>query len=435
MATEFSDAPPPPGPPTGVQPGPETGITRLPRGHPLIAWIVIIAAAVGLFVLRLAFQPPAEVKESDAFEIQAHFLVGMANLPLGGGAVLYEQAKEFNKGSVGQRLRFVVLAGELKGPDEALKQLQRLKQELGSAAQKGPDAENQQTAAILDQLYRNNKDQADLQTLAAGAVGLLSAPLGDGPLAATADLYPERIAGSSAPPLADNQRQELQRRLGWFGALALHPRNGPDPAARDAIIAPAQRLVVIGVSVELLALGGAAVGFILLVLFFLLWRHMRSRLHVGSPFGGVYAETFAVWMVLFIGLSVGGAFLARYLPPSVPDELPSGLGALLSVGALAWPVLRGVPWRQVRRDIGWVAGDRPVLEPFCGLLCYLAMLPLVLLLVVVVTFGMKWAGHDLVGPDTPTHPIVDKVLRSGWRGWIQAIFLASVVAPIMEETM
>ena len=69
----------------------------------------------------------------------------------------------------------------------------------------------------------------------------------------------------------------------------------------------------------------------------------------------------------------------------------------------------------------------------------MALLPVVLFmlltLVLFLQFGQKWTGHDVFGPDTPTHPIVDKVLHSGWQGWIQAVFLASVVAPIMEETM
>src|SRR5207249_2199902 len=99
----------------------------------------------------------------------------------------------------------------------------------------------------------------------------------------------------------------------------------------------------------------------------------------------------------------------------------------------------GVPWRQVRRDIGWGAGDRPALEPFYGILCYLAALPLVILclfvLVAVMQLGKRYGGEHFFGPDTPTHPIEDYVLHSGWKGWLLAVFLASVVAPVMEETM
>jgi membrane protease YdiL (CAAX protease family) len=390
MAAEFTDAPPPASSPPA------------PRGHPLIAWGVIIAAAVGLFLLRLLIQPPAEVKEFDAFEIQARALVGAANLgPM--GAAVYEQAKEFNHGPVGQRLRFVALAGELQGPDEALKQWDALQSQINQGGVKADDQELE-TSEVLGRLYRDYK---------------------------TGD--------PAATDVTEKERHELRSRLGWFGDLALNPRNGLNPAARAAVIAPAQRLVFAEFGILAVALGGGAVGFILLILFFVLWRQMRSRFHAGSPFGGIYAETFSVWMVLFIGLNIGGAFLLRLLPPYLPDELLSGIAALLSLSALAWPVLRGASWRQVRRDIGWTAGDKPALEPFCGVLCYLAFLPVVLLmllgLVIFLQFGQKFTGHDVFGPDTPTHPIVDKVLHSGWWGWIQAVFLASVVAPLMEETM
>src|SRR5207302_11360948 len=103
--------------------------------------------------------------------------------------------------------------------------------------------------------------------------------------------------------------QELKRRLGWFGDLALNPRSGPNPAARAAVSAPAQRLIFAEGGIAFLALGGGLVGFVLLILFFVLWRQMRSHFRVGSPFGGVYAETFALRLLLFIGLSVGGAFI------------------------------------------------------------------------------------------------------------------------------
>ncbi len=424
MATDFADAPPP-GPPTGI---PETP-PRVPRGHPWIAWAVIAAAGVGLFVLRLFFQTPADVKEFDTFEIQSRALVGAANLA-GNGQALYEQAGDYNRGPAGQRLRFVVLAGELRGPDEALKQLHDLKGPMSKGEVKGTDKEAEETADTLDRLYRDYLYGDGLPAFAASTAGLLGTP--QGPLLAVSAHYHGDL---SAPNVSEEQRQQLRRRLGWFGDLALHPRDGPDAAGRTAVIAPALRLVYAEFGVLIFALGGGAVGFVLLILFFALWRQMRSRFHTGSPFGGVYAETFALWMVLFIGLSLGSAFV----PASWPGELLSGAAALGSLAALGWPVLRGVPWRQVRRDVGWTAGDRPALEPLCGVVCYVALLPVVLLmllaLVLFLQFGQKLTGHDVFSPDTPTHPIVDKVLHSGWQGWIQAVFLASVVAPIMEETM
>ena len=252
-----------------------------------------------------------------------------------------------------------MLAGELRGPDEALKQLAELREQMsqGKDAPKGTDAEARDTAEILDRLYRDYLYGDDLPAFAAALAGRLAAP--EGPLLAASSHYHGDL---SAPHVSAEERQELKRRLGWFGDLALNPRDGPDPAARAAVIAPALRLVYTEFGVLLLALLAGAAGFVLLVLFFALWRQLRSRFHVGSPFGGVYAETFALWMALFIGLSLGSAFL----PPHWPGELLSGVAALASLSALAWPVLRGVPWRQVRQrhrlDGGRPAGPRTVLR-------------------------------------------------------------------------
>ena len=98
--------------------------------------------------------------------------------------------------------------------------------------------------------------------------------------------------------------------------------------------------------------GAAAIGFILLVLFVVFWRRMHSRVHSGSPYGGIYAETFALWLVVYVGLSRAFAFL----PAGFPPALEMGLPQLLSLSVLGWPVLRGVPWRRVRQDIGWWRG-------------------------------------------------------------------------------
>jgi membrane protease YdiL (CAAX protease family) len=35
----------------------------------------------------------------------------------------------------------------------------------------------------------------------------------------------------------------------------------------------------------------------------------------------------------------------------------------------------------------------------------------------------------------PAHPIVHELARAGWREWLTILFLAAVVAPVVEETM
>ena len=316
MSTDFTD--------TSPEPGPPTGIVHMPRGHPLIAWVVVVAAVVGLFVLRL-FHPPTEGQQIDVFEIQARALVGAADLGPG-GAQIYKQAQELDRGPAAQRLGFVVLAGELKGPDEALDRLNELKDLLNKGEVPHADeAEIQQaraTAEILDRLYRDYSE-GDL----------------------------------SAANVGEADRQTLQRRLGWLGDLALNPRGGPNPAARAAVLAPARRSVVVEGLMVVVGLGAGAVGFSLLVLFAVLWRRMRPRVHVGSPYGGVYAESFALWIVLYFGLSKALALLPAWVPLGVEAGLP---GVLSLAAAVAWPVVRGAPGgRCAATSAGGRATGRP----------------------------------------------------------------------------
>ena len=371
---------------------PDASPRPAPRGHPLIAWTVILLAVAGLFVLQLEFHPAAEGEQFDAFEIQARWLVGAASFGPQTPEVYSRQVKDLDRGSVGQRLRFVVLAGELAGPTEALARLEELQGLEGHGAV-AHNNEDTATGEILNWLYHDYE-----------------------------------VDALSAPSLSEADRQQLHRQLGWFGDLALNPRDGPDAAARAAVLAPAQRLIIAFVGLFLAALFAAAIGFTLLVLFVVLWRHMRSRFTTGSLYGGIYAETFALWLLLCFTLG----WLIRRLAPGL--SLPQ-TGLLVQFGgliALGWPVFRGVAWRQVSQDIGWRAGDQPIREPFYGVLCYLATLPIVMVLMLMVAlilqFGPKWIA-------APTHPIVGEVLHGGWWAWIQTFFVASIGAPLVEETM
>ena len=364
-----------------------------PRGHPLIAWVVIFLVVVGLFVLRQVYQPAAGGAEQfDAFEIQARALVGAASLGPQTPEVYSQQVKDLNRGSIGQRLRFVVLAGELVGPTEARERLEEL-QDLESGNQVAASDDDKAAGEILGRLY-----------------------------------YDYEADAFTAPALSDSDREQLRRHLGWFGDLALNPRDGPDPAARAAVLAPARRLVIVFGGVFLAGLFAGAIGFVLLVLFAVLWRHMRSRFTVGSPYGGVYAETFALWLILYVGL----VWLIRRFAPNLPLALEAGIPQFGSLIVLAWPVFRGASWRQVRQDVGWRAGNKPILEPFYGLLCYLATFPILIILLLMLALLLQHGPRWLT---PPSHPIVGEVVHGGWSAWLQTLFVASIGAPIVEETM
>jgi membrane protease YdiL (CAAX protease family) len=336
--------------------------------------------------------------------MQARYLVGFGQL-FGSSPMQYTQAEGLNRGAYLQRLCFVTLAGEMAGFPEARKQLDHLIEERRSDQIEASENE-QRLTELLDRLYRGYENSE------------------------------KRSEKGSAlePQLTGEEQEELRLELGWFGELALTPAAGNDAAARQRVLAPAVRTAQAGLAFLVAFLLGLLAGVVLLVLVFVFW--LLGRLHSGfisgSRAGGVYAETFALYLLLFLGLEYG----LSHVPAGQAGLLVSGAAPLGSLAALAWPVLRGVPWSQVRQDLGLNAGRAPWLEPLLGVGCWLTALPLVLVGVFVSLALMKLHQYLGLGPmEAPAHPIVTYAARAGWWGWLQVVFVACVVAPIVEETM
>ena len=386
------------------------------RGRPFLAWLLILAA-VGFILWRYSTANPEDHARYDlvTMRLQGRYLVGAARLEerylgseKGGHDQLYREVRNsLNRGTYPQRLRFVVLAGELKGPEEAREQLRQI--DRNYRENRGdPPPEDAETAQILDRLY------------------------------VLRDRDPKAVAS-----LPEDEQQQLRQRLDWFGDLALAPPGGDDTAVRETILAAAYRTVwsLLGVFVFMLGLG--VLGLVLLVtLFVLYWvDRLRSGMAPGSPHHGIYAETFALYMLLYLALSVAARYVLDWLALKHGTLALSGLAALGSLAALAWPVLRGIPWRQVRQDIGWHADRRPGLEPLLGVGSYAMALPMLAIGVVLFLLLTKlrnllgWDPDEFGPSNAPGHPIVFWVSHGGWWVWLEVLFVASVVAPIVEETM
>ena len=384
------------------------------KGQPVLAWVVIVVL-VGLIVWQHTAAPPASsaaATEDVDMRIIGRYLVGLKDLAkLVGeevGEKPYESAKKsLDTGPVDRRLRFVALTGELAGPIQANAQLTLLENKL---AEKGIPKTPEQTA-LMDTLRR---------------------------------LYEDYTAGQlQAPSVSKEQRQQLERDLGWFGELALAPPGDPDKAAREAVLSPARRtlftLAGLVIGVVLVGLLGL-VGLVIFVSFLFRGRLQRG-VHTGLLHGGVYAETFAVWMALYLGLSLGAAKLGF---PADARWLLICLASLLSLSALFWPVLRGIPWAQVRWEIGLRPGRQPGLEPVVGAATYAMALPMLALGVLVMFLILQIEGA-FQGPtrtmDTfdpihiPSHPVMEPLIAHDWWVRLQVFVLASVIAPIVEETM
>ncbi len=343
-------------------------------------------------------------------ELQSKYLDGSVVSTGMDPALKYQQAEGMlDMGSVGQRLRFIVLAQELGGPDVARERLEDLDELLADPPHGDPVELTESEASIREALYALSSAGADGDTTA------------------------------QPPVLAEGDRQLLVDELGWFGQLALAPPGTQDQAGREAALRPARTVAMVLLGMfglaGLAALGGFVGLVVLLVL--LLSRALRGGLRPQRAHHAVYAETFALWLVLFLVLQV----VAGFLSPQSLIMAFSSIAFLCSLVALVWPGVRGVSWRDVCHDIGWTAGRRPWLEPLLGVGGYAMMLPL-LAGGVMMTLFLVFVQSELTEPPPtfapaggPAHPIILALTGDSWWPKIQVLLLASVVAPIVEETM
>src|SRR5262245_13820052 len=104
------------------------------RGKAWLAWTVILAL-VALIIGLSSLRPSAKHAEGEdnvglvILEVQGRQMVGTTEFT-GRDARLAEQARTLDTGPVSHRLRYIVLVGELAGPDEALKRLEDLNRKL-----------------------------------------------------------------------------------------------------------------------------------------------------------------------------------------------------------------------------------------------------------------------------------------------------------------
>lgn len=388
------------------------------RGFPKTAWtVVVILVLVSVFLQ--GHRRDEGVRESQdavqqaVLDLQGQYLVAASQVPGIEKNQLYESAKTLGTGPLFMRLRYVVLAGELVGPDEAVKQADVVQEKM--AEQDAQVSErDERVVTVLRRLYSDYQE-----------------------------------GEWDAPSVESGDDQLLRDELGWFGALALSPERqvadeaesvGADPA-RQEVLAAAQRTLVVVVLATFLVLGagivglGGAITFLVLVMA----RKVRSAIQTGLGDSAIYAEAFAAWMLLFLALTVIAAFVVRRFPDS--QLLVSSVASVLSLGALVWPVLRGVSWSQMRRDTGLYLGKRPIREIFWGAVCYISNLPtlvigLIATLALLALYSAVAGGPaGLESTEAPTHPVIEWAREAGPIGRIHIFLLACVIAPIIEETV
>jgi membrane protease YdiL (CAAX protease family) len=387
------------------------------KGWAILSWVVILLTVAGIVGQRYLPLGEQAAEQADAqgvrirlvlLELQGRYFVGASQLlgPLGGD--LTKDLPKLNRGSVDQRLHWMTLSGEMAGPAATLEHLNQFN-ELCRKNQVELTPTQERLRTILGRLY-HDYDRGQFQ----------------------------------APSVAEADRAFLVEQMGWFGDLATHPRESDDVAGRQNAIRPT--FFTLGAVLGGIALAGlfTLAGSVGAILSFVLalQRMVSWRIATGSPNGGVYAETFALWLLGYYGVSV----LAGLALPNVPHLLRAGAVMLASLAVLGWPMLRGVSWRQLRRDIGLTCEANPLVEIAAGVWCYIINLPLVafgvaMTVVMMLLQAKLLAGDGNGGPagfDTtaePAHPIMQYLSDGDWSSRLQIFVLASVIAPLVEEIM
>ena len=434
-------------PPAGRDPGGSAGSGR---GHlgTVLAWaciLVLVGVMVGLRgVGTAAGGDPADAIPSDdavataLLTIQGRYVIGAHQLTRrpgaaeaadlmargGSGESLYRQVDRAVPGGPPRvRLRKAILAAELVGPERGLEVIDELEEIVGRLAASRSDG---------FQLQPADRD------LLEGLRGHLEA------VAARSGSGGESVAAPE--PL----RETLARELGWWGRLG--GVIGGAPEVREPVLAATTRAMVVVIGgVVAVGLGGL-LGLVLLglVIAGLATGRLRGAAEpVASDIvhHGRMAEVFAVWIVLFLGLQVLGSLVAVAI---APDSAAAAISAALvaffaSLLSLRWARVRGVPATQMASLAGLTRGRGWLREAGCGVVGYLATLPLLgvgllLTLLLAAAAGLIGGGGELpADPATalmpvsgPAHPIIGELGRSGLVTLL-VLLTGAVAAPIVEE--
>jgi len=239
------------------------------------------------------------------------------------------------------------------------------------------------------------------------------------------------------PSLTKNEKDELVDQLGWCGKLAIVPERTTNQTFRDEVLAESKGtalfLIAVLVGVVLFSIAGS--GLAILAGVFTFTGTIRSGMSSERRNGGIYVETFAIWMISFMGASLLSAILIlRFDAP----RFVGSLAILATLGVLVWPIIRGVRVATMLDDLG-LRWRNPFKEIMCGIVAYIALLPflgaaIVLVATLTALSTQMGSSNELAPPTGPSHPIQEEIASSqSWLPILNVIFTACIVAPLIEE--
>lgn len=376
-----------------------------------VTWATILAIASLVIVLQrvrggpdpegmtepvdASVVPLVEPLRLDA-ELTAKLVVAArAWAPTVSSELLMTNAKPLEEGNSSERLAHAILVGAVEGWSK------------GADAARGVEVIESDDSDERDAYEANSALKADV----VGAMEELATSNGD------------------FAAVSDETRERIEADLGFFGRLL--SADGVSEAKSGFAV-----MIFAGVwylTVFLLGLVAliALVGFVGTGK----WKpalQPTSDGHVTLVLG----ETFAVWMGLYLFLTIGATLIAAFLPESAA----STGGLVLSIAAmggslavLAFPRLRGVSATDLRAAIGLNTGRGILREVGAGVMCYVSAVP-ILVAGGIIYFILSLIAQAISGEQAPpSHPAVEMLGGAGAIEVVLLFTLASVMAPIVEE--
>ncbi len=292
------------------------------------------------------------------------------------------------------RLRVAIVAGELLGPEAAEERLNDLNDDLEEGTELAEDA------AAVEGIY---------------------------------------VDGQSP---GEGELDQLRTNHGWFGRLAIAGAKGPESDEHKRLVSGGQALVAIMLAV---ALGGGLAllaGAALLTAGAIVWANNPrfSRFRPGPRGGSVLIETVGVFVAAFLLLKLSTAVVAAIWPDT---EVPTWFAMLcqwLLLLTLLWPWARGMPLGRAMHALGLHRGQGVLTEMGCGLVGYLACVPILvvgvivsMILLMLYALGRRLAG--LPEPPPPSNQVIEMVARTPVALAVLLFLLASLWAPLAEESI
>lgn len=388
--------------PAAPLPKPDPG-TR--RSH-----AIAIAASIVFFLIVATLQgTPSQDPNSDAepnvgieaidqqVDIALRLTIKMSHAPVVGEQLRSDPEtlrvlESWSKSPL-ERVYVAIAAAELSGPDAAI---ERLEQAFEQA-----DAEQlKEDIRVLEGIYRAAIDGA-------------------------------------ASEIDPAEREGLEDRHGYFARVALTYPLAESDAARAALRGGAWGIGVMVLGV-IAMIGAVLLGFGLFAVAIVLLATGRIRRRAPRPVAGgsVFLETFAVFVGGFMCIKLAHLLAERFVPEDRLGPISLALmGAqwLLLLTPL-WPMVRGMRFADWRQAIGLHTGCGLLREMGCGVVAYLAALPLYVGAIVLTVLLLVIREAVTGGPvEAPSNPIVDLVSRADPVMLVLFFLMATVWAPLCEE--